>query len=154
MKKLFFSLFLLISAASVFARPEIPVSTSDNYVDPYIHASNDGLNSYRIDAYISKHEYSTKLSFINYFILTDELISLQIYFENENAYHEFTKNFDISNIEEEFINMRKKLINADIYADKIQTMAGTSTRDIVAYRPYKTIYTCYCNSKQKLSNYE
>lgn len=152
MKKLILCVILFSLFASVFASPKIPVSTSDDYVEPYIHSSNDGLNSYRIDAFVSKSSYNTKLSFINYFILTDELISIQIYFENAASYQEFTKNFDLSNIEEEFVKLRKKLINADIYADKIQSIAGISTRDIVAYRPYKTIYTCYCDSKQKLSN--
>ena len=155
MKKLT-TIFLLFSVfvSGLFANPKIPKNSIGNFDnEPYYFTSNDCLNNLSINCFISKTKFRTELHFINYSLVNNSIISIQIYFESEKALDDFIKDIDLSNLDAEFKRIRQTLINADIKADFIQTDADKSvTREINPEKPYKTVYKAYCSEKQKLTN--
>ena len=160
MKKLTTLILASLFCFGVFAAPKIPIGTLSDDFEPYIYMSNSGLNSYSIKAIIYPSG-SVALRFINWSLITDENVSIQIDFNDEKTFYAFTKNFDLSDIENEFSKLRKSIISQNITASLNQvidplssrsTIAKETTTDIKPNRPYHTWYYCRCTKNLELEN--
>ena len=101
------------------ATPKIPKNINYDDTKPFIFISNDCLNSYSIVAKIVnlKNVKEYKISFINHSLIINTLISIQISFQDEEQLNNFINNFDLSDIENEFIKLRKKLVQNNLTPD-------------------------------------
>lgn len=148
MKKLT-TLFILLFVGSLglFAEPKVPkyfYGDSEFKEDKYIYISNDLMYCYEIQAInVNDTEYPYKLNFIKRSLLVDTSMFLAIYFENENQLDNFTKNIHLSDIENEFERIRKRIINANVKSS-IQLSMNDEYFDY-ENRPNKVIYMAYNN---------
>ena len=155
------TLFILIILfiTGLYANPKIPFeSLSDDEVDPYIYMNSDGLYSYKIKAVVLPSE-KVSLSFIKFFLSTKNNISITITFDNESVYNRFSKDFDLSEIENEFDNLQKKIIKSGISPHLAQVIDESSnafikptTSKVDPTKPYNTWYNCYCSQELQLSD--
>lgn len=146
MKKLLIFILASLFCLGLFATPSIPIDKyDDDDYEPYIYMSNSGLNSYSLSATLIENK--VRFSFINFSLITKENISISITFENEKTFNEYMKNFDLSDIENEFITLRKKIIKSNINP-KIHQKSD----DFDISEPFHTWYNCYCSKDLRLSS--
>lgn len=115
MKKLS-SLFILIFLTGIlFASPKIPIwgATED---EPLIYLSNDCNNYYSIGVFTLDYK-KYKFSFIKYSLSNDALIAININCNSEKDVNSLIANIDTTNLDNEFINLRKKIIKLNISPD-------------------------------------
>ena len=120
MKKLFIFILASVFCFGLFAAtPKIPKNINYDETKPFTFISNDCLNSYSIVAKIVnlKNVKEYKISFINHSLIINTLISIQISFQDEEQLNNFINNFDLSDIENEFIKLRKKLVQNNLTPD-------------------------------------
>lgn len=120
MKKLttpFIILFVCVSG--LFANPKIPKTNSyiisdDNYSNEsiYTYVNNSCQNVYRIFSIVNDNEKT--LFFQNESYITGIKIHINIHFSSENSLDSFVKNFNTSNLENDFISLRQFFIESDI----------------------------------------
>ena len=118
MKKLFLFTAVFILASGVFSEPKIPKAFEE---DPYVYVSNDFTSSYEIYyRQFSSGKFQYILSFNKRSLLYESEINLDICFETEKQFNNFIKNIHLSDLENEFIQIRKLLIDNDAYMRVIQ----------------------------------
>lgn len=117
MKKLFIFSVLFFLAASVFCEPKVPkyyFGDSNNKDDAYSYISNDLMYCYEIQAVnTDTPNFKYKLNFEKYSLIDNSSIYLCLFFKTENQLDNFIKDIHLSDIENEFIRIRKQIINTD-----------------------------------------
>lgn len=120
MKKLFILILANLFCLGLFAvAPKVPKMVNYSDTDPYLYISNDCLNMYRIIANVHSDKKSSnyQLSFINYSLVIDTLISIQINFSSEQQLDNYIKDIDLSDLESEFKKLRQSLIKNNCTPD-------------------------------------
>ncbi|MBO4640901.1 MAG: hypothetical protein J5710_14210 [Treponema sp.] len=129
MKKLFLFAALFILVSSVFAEPKIPKAFEE---EPYIYISNDFTSSYEI---YYREFTSAKLKYLLVFnkesLINGERFNLNICFETEKQLNNFIKTIHLSDLENEFIRVRKLLIDNNARARIIETSPYHVIYDII-----------------------
>ena len=113
MKKLvlFAALFILVSG--IFAEPRIPF---DNTEEPYVYVSNDFSSVYEISIRkFSGEKFYSVLRFKKTSIINSSEIILNICFITEKLQDNFITNIHLSNLENEFSQIQKTLIDNNAY---------------------------------------
>jgi len=112
-------IILFICLYGLFANPTIPKTNSNWPVTKKLgnkniltYFNNSCQNLFSIRAVIDKTTY--KLEFDNYSYVTKSDIMIIIYFLNEERLDEYIASINTLNLEEEFINLRKQVMAADI----------------------------------------
>jgi len=118
MKKLTTLFVLVFLAISLFAEPKVPkyfYDDSDTKEDEFIYVSNDLMYCYTVQAIYSpsKPRFKYILKIEKASLLYDSTMSLHVFFETEKQLDNFTKDFHLSDIENEFIRIRKLCILDD-----------------------------------------
>lgn len=120
MKKLFTLILASLFYFSIFAvAPKVPKMINYSDTDPYLYMSNDCLNMYSIKAIVNTDTKTSKyqLSFINYSLVINTLISIQLTFPSEQQLDNFIKDYDLSDLENEFKKLRQSLIKNNCTPD-------------------------------------
>lgn len=117
MKKLTTLLFLSFLAVGLFAEPKIPkyfFGDSEIKEDSFKYISNDLMYFYEVQAGNTdtpKFKYKLKISKTS--LVYDTEMALIIYFETEKQLDNYIKTIHLSDIENEFIRIRKQIIMID-----------------------------------------
>lgn len=119
-KKLFFCILFFSIIVGLFAIPKLTTKTdiNDRNYKPYYYLSDSGDAYYEIVkenySYIDKYNKTIRicaLYFSKHFIATDSVIGLNIAFTSKEKLDKFADSIDLLDIENEFIKLRKQLIN-------------------------------------------
>lgn len=119
MKKLFISLILFTLFTSVFAAPKIPKSSNGFDIkdklsskDNFAYISNSGQNLYAVRGIVSN--ISCDFEFTNYSYITKIEIKLVLHCSNEEDLDALLAKIDTSDLENEFIKIRRSFIRGNI----------------------------------------
>ncbi len=115
-KNILFFLILLISLR-LFAEPKVPkyyFGESDKKEDAYVYISNDFMDCYEIQALsVSTPNFSYVLKFSKTSLLYDMSMCLMVYFKTEKQLDDFINTIHLSDLENEFVRIRKLMIEHD-----------------------------------------
>ena len=120
MKKLFFFAALFILVSGIFAKPKIPKisnyldSEKIDYTGSYYLSfiSNSCTNIYKVFAETDKNKFV--LWFKNKSIITGVEIILCMNFPDEQELDEIISDIDTTNLENEFVTLRRSIISYNI----------------------------------------